>query len=188
MSAVAAARSPRAWAVFLSVVVGVTALDLASKRWAFARVAGAPVHLEPSAGALEKQIPRHAAIPLVPGVLALHLTVNTGAVFGLFQGTASLLVPVSVGAAALLLWFFARSDARHWGFHLALALVLAGALGNLYDRLRFEGVRDLFWLFPGTELWPWVFNVADAALTVGVAGILLRPGSPRERGDETARA
>ncbi|MCH8259484.1 MAG: signal peptidase II, partial [Planctomycetes bacterium] len=66
------------------------------------------------------------------------------------------------------------------------ALILAGAIGNLYDRVMFGMVRDMLWLFPGVklpfgltwpgggsdELYPWVFNIADASLLVGL-GILM---------------
>src|SRR5690606_27114508 len=83
---------------------------------------------------------------------------------------------------------FWRSPARAFVLHVALALILAGALGNLYDRLMFSAVRDMFHLFPYAELlfgwtwpgpdesrmlYPWIFNLADAALVVGVVAVLL---------------
>ena len=55
----------------------------------------------------------------------------------------------------------------------SLALILGGALGNLYDRMMFEAVRDLFRMLPTTPLWPWIFNLADAALMIGVGLWLL---------------
>jgi signal peptidase II len=70
--------------------------------------------------------------------------------------------------------------------HFGLALILAGALGNLYDRIMYGAVRDMLYLFPGVklpfgitwpggnpELYPWIFNIADAALCVGVVLIIL---------------
>jgi lipoprotein signal peptidase len=65
-------------------------------------------------------------------------------------------------------------------------MILAGALGNLHDRIHFNAVRDLLWLFPGltlpfglhwpggqSGLYPWIFNIADVALLVGVALLLI---------------
>ena len=70
--------------------------------------------------------------------------------------------------------------------HIALALILSGALGNLYDRVMFGLVRDMLWLFPGVnlpfglhwpqgsdQLYPWVFNIADMALLFGLGIILI---------------
>ena len=64
---------------------------------------------------------------------------------------------------------------------MGLALILGGALGNLYDRVMFNAVRDMFWLLPGVKLpfglrwpggmddaYPWLFNLADVALLAGV--------------------
>ena len=81
-------------------------------------------------------------------------------------------VAVTILAVGVIGRVFWNSSASAWGLHLALGLILGGALGNLYDRLRFNAVRDLLWLFPGSGLWPWIFNVADAALLVGVSTVV----------------
>ncbi|MEQ9461535.1 MAG: signal peptidase II [Phycisphaeraceae bacterium] len=167
------------WLLFTGVVVFTLTLDMLLKYWAFATVAGVPVRPDPTypgAG-----IPPHEAIVVIPHVLNLKLTLNTGAVFGLGQGGQPVFVVVSLLATALILWMYAKSPKGSWGLHLALGLILAGALGNLYDRLMFAAVRDLFWMLPTTGLWPWIFNLADAVLMIGVAGAMLslwRTGSP----------
>ena len=158
--------------------------DLVSKSLAFKCVAGAPVVL--SGHNATEAVPPHEAINLVPYVLSLKLTLNTGAIFGLAKGAQWLFVVVSVVAVLVIARVFWASPAAAYGTHLSLALILAGALGNLHDRIRFNAVRDLLWLFPDVrlpfawhwpcgrdELYPWIFNVADASLVAGVALMLI---------------
>ena len=89
-------------------------------------------------------------------------------------------------AIAVIVTTFLKSAAQRRWMHISLALILAGALGNLYDRVMFGMVRDMLWLFPGVklpfgwhwpgdndELYPWVFNIADMALLFGLGVILI---------------
>lgn len=106
---------------------------------------------------------------LITGVLGLKLTYNTGIIWGLFQGNNFIFLAISVLAVPLivLIWFLVREP--HWLMSLGLGLILAGTLGNLYDRLFCEGVRDFidFYLIN----WP-IFNLADTWITLGVIMIL----------------
>jgi signal peptidase II len=159
--------------LFLAVSLGVLAADLGIKAWAFERVAGEPVVLTRDMAGDPSAIPDHEPWVLVPQVLNLKLTTNTGAVFGLGKGAQFFFILISAAVVPAIVWFFARrTPARAYALHVALALILAGAVGNLYDRIRFNAVRDMFWMLPGTRLWPWIFNLADAALMIGV-GILM---------------
>jgi signal peptidase II len=107
------------------------------------------------------------------GKLVPH--VNHGALFGFLREHKSLanacFALISLGAAlAILFWSTLKATARDAWLCSALGLILGGTLGNLYDRIMFNGVRDfLHWnyLFD----WP-VFNIADCCLVVG-AGLLL---------------
>lgn len=182
-----AGRHATSIAIFLAVTLGVLVADLALKQIAFRTVAGTPVVLDP-AHPEAPNIPYHEPVPVIPGVLSLRLTTNTGAVFGLGQGGRWVFILVSIVAVLVITRIFWRSPARAKGLHLALALILAGALGNLYDRFMFSAVRDMLHLFPGATLpfgwhwpgqhgsdalYPWIFNLADAALVMGVLGVLL---------------
>ncbi|MFP4145467.1 MAG: signal peptidase II [Phycisphaeraceae bacterium] len=178
-----ASRCPAAIAVFLGIMLAVLAADLGLKHWTFntPAVAGEPVFFHPDhAGPV---IAPHQPRPVVPGVLQLELVANPGAVFGIGAGHRWVFIGVSLVAIAVVGVIFLRSSARAWPTHLALALILGGALGNLYDRIRYSVVRDMLHLFPGWELpfgwtwtggdarlYPWIFNIADVAL---VAGVLL---------------
>jgi len=95
--------------------------------------------------------------------------VNQGALFGLGGEYAelanALFAGVSIVAAiAIIYWSTRQTTARDWALCAALGLILAGTLGNLYDRIVFDGVRD-FLYFHLIE-WP-VFNVADCCLVCG---------------------
>ncbi|MEM1212251.1 MAG: signal peptidase II [Planctomycetota bacterium] len=195
-------RSRRAIAVFLTIAVGLLAADLVIKYLAFEHVADFPIRLESPAKVFVEvndqwyeskpldpaipasAIPGHDSTPLIPSILDLRLTINTGAVFGSGAGLRWLFVGVSIIAVGVIGYLFVRSPANAWLLHAALALILAGALGNLYDRVRYAAVRDMFHLFPDTRLWPWIWNLADAVLMLGVGLVLLinlrKPQPPAE--------
>ena len=178
-----AGRNARCVALFVSLILSVLVADLLLKAWSFDRVAGQPVVFpeELRGSALLDTIPAHEPWVVLPYVLNLRLTLNTGAVFGLGKGGRSFFVLVSLVAVGAIGWVFWHSAARAKIHHAALALILGGALGNLYDRLRFGAVRDMMHLRPdvhlpfglawpggATEVYPWIFNLADVALVVGV--------------------
>lgn len=199
-----ARRSPRAWIVLVTVVIiGLTA-DLVSKDLAFERVADAPVDLvydDVVSGSA--MIPWHQGIEVVPpDLLDFRLVLNRGAVFGVGQGRRGVFVVFTLAAIAVALGVFGwwtRSDALL--AHIAIGLVLAGGLGNLYDRVAIGAVRDFFYLFPRrelplglswpggtTEIFPWVFNLADVELLVGMGLLLIHVhlSDRRQRREELA--
>lgn len=115
----------------------------------------------------------HQSLPLLPGVLHLTYVRNSGAAFSLFQGQVAWLSVVSVLVAGWIGWELLRHESLvggRAGLPLSsLGLILGGAIGNLVDRLRFGYVED----FIDLRVWP-VFNVADSAITVGVALLILK--------------
>jgi signal peptidase II len=167
------AGAARSWIrcvrLFVITTLLVLVADLLIKNLAFRYVAGEPVAVSlPDIGEGEEVVPPHDPIVLVPHVLSLRLRTNTGAVFGLGKGKQWFFELVSVVAVGMIAAYVWRHRSGPWAQYLALGLICGGALGNLYDRVRFHAVRDMFWLFPSTGLWPWIFNLADAALMVGV--------------------
>jgi signal peptidase II len=113
--------------------------------------------------------------------------VNHGALFGMGgsrKGTANgaFAVISAVAAAGILAWGLRRSVAREKWLMVALGLILGGTVGNLYDRLVFNGVRD-FLHFYYVE-WP-VFNFADCCLVVGASLLLVQAvfGPPPQAGE-----
>lgn len=176
-------RSVRAWALLLIVLIVGLAADLVSKDLAFRHIADQPVVItrEEVLSAHDPNrelIPRHRAVTVVPQVLDFTLVLNQGAVFGVGAGKRWLFITFTGGAIALGLWMFgAWTKPRDWLAHVSLGLLLSGGLGNLYDRLVFACVRDFIHPLPGVtigtwEVWPYVSNVADALLIVGIIGLM----------------
>lgn len=132
-----------------------------------------------SKAAVRKWLPLGASRPILDGVLDLTHVHNTGAAFGIFPGAMAwfMLSAVAVLAGiAYVLWRHAPSDP--WTV-VALGLIAGGAAGNLIDRALLGGVTDFF----DVRVWP-VFNVADVALDIGVAIVVIRLlfGGEREGG------
>lgn len=200
--------------LWLLTVVGLVA-DLWSKEWAFDNLAPDEKH------------------HFVPGLLDLQLSLNSGALFGMGSGMVWLFISASLVALGFVLYLFASSHPKQRVIHLALGMILAGALGNLHDRVihqydmvtvkakgevsqysvlgaiipggdedivrirpwwmtggdraypksalaggvkRVGVVRDFLKITPKigeTDIWKWVFNVADVLLVVGVSLLLL---------------
>ena len=94
---------------------------------------------------------------------------NTGAAFGLFQGASLIFTILAFVVAGVILYYFPRLDPKDWWMRLALAMQFSGAIGNLIDRLRFNGQVTDF-ISAGNFA---VFNIADSCITVGTAILLL---------------
>jgi signal peptidase II len=137
--------------IFATVFPFVIVLDFVTKRWALSALAAQRGEL-------------------LGGLVPLTLAFNKGAAFGIHLGDDSrwLFVPVTIIALALLAVLMRQTSRSDYLRILAISMVISGAVGNLYDRLRWaRGVVDFigpinlgFWDFP-------IFNVADMAITCG---------------------
>lgn len=177
------------------------------------------------------QLKRGEPKTLIPGLLDLELSLNAGALFGMGPGLVWLFVLASIAALGFVVYLFATSQRGQRVVHFALALLLAGALGNLVDRtthqydiatIKSDGGRTGIWIgrvmddtddqvvrvrswgssatheirrenivdgfrksgvvrdflrftpeISGRPVYPWIFNVADAYLVIGVGLLLL---------------
>jgi signal peptidase II len=159
--------------VFLAIVSILTlAADIGSKVWA------------------ERKLEPYGSIQLIPDHLAFVLAKNRGGAWGLLQGTNEnvrrpFFLLVSAAAIAFIVTLYRRLQPRQRALKWGLPLVLGGALGNVFDRIRYGHVIDFIdyhaeWIKKGNELfakyakdhyvtdhWP-TFNVADIAICVGV--------------------
>jgi signal peptidase II len=127
---------------------------------------------------IEAHIKIGHTIVVIPRVFRLSHVLNTGAAFSMFESTKSplfvrnLLVGFSVAAIVLvlvLLWKLGRSFTLT---SVALALILGGAIGNLYDRILYKHVVDFLEVHIVHYHWP-DFNVADSAIVVGACLLLI---------------
>ncbi|HSY37204.1 MAG TPA: signal peptidase II [Acidobacteriaceae bacterium] len=164
MSTAATPRDMR-W-LLLAIAALVVGLDRASKLWIIAHI---------QAG---------QAIVIVPKVFRLTHVLNTGAAFSMFEGSASpnlvrnLLVGFSVVAVVVVLVLIWKMGRGLCLTSVALALILGGAVGNLYDRMRFAYVVDFLEVHIVHYHWP-DFNVADSAIVVGACLLLLEMLRPQ---------
>jgi signal peptidase II len=154
----AAAREPSGWR-WLPVTVAVIALDQLVKAW------------------VVQHLTLHGTLRVLP-VLELTLTYNRGAAFSFLAGAsgwqkwlfAGLAVAVGV---VILLWLRRLNGRRQRLLCLSLTLIMGGATGNLIDRLRIGHVVDFILAHWHHVYFPWAFNVADSAITVGAALLLV---------------
>lgn len=130
-----------------AAVLAVFLLDRASKAWALRALYGRSVQ----------------ALPYV----RLTYAENTGVAFGMFRDSNAFFLLLSCALVAGLLFWRRRLEANGFAAAAGVALVLGGALGNIYDRIAYGFVVD----FVDLAFFPAVFNVADSAITVG-AGLL----------------
>jgi signal peptidase II len=116
-------------------------------------------------------------IPVIPGVFRLSHVLNTGAAFSLMEtwppnAVRIGLIAFSVLAAILVFALLWRTGRALTLTSVALALILGGALGNLYDRIRFHHVVDFLAVKIYHYNWP-DFNVADSCIVIGACLLLL---------------
>jgi len=121
---------------------------------------------------VERMMDYQQAIDLLP-FFALYRTHNQGIAFSMLWGIGpAVLIAISLGVITFVLWLWRASPAERVISHIGFALVIGGAIGNLIDRALFGYVIDYF-LFH-TPVWSFaVFNLADAAITVGAGLIIL---------------
>lgn len=128
----------------------------------------------------------HESLPVIAGFFNLTYIRNPGAAFGFlssappeFRGVFfSLVTLIAVG---LILYYLIQNKVGDLWLLLPLALILAGALGNLVDRFRFGEVIDFLDIFIGKYHWP-AFNIADSAISIGA--FLLIVEMVRKRGED----
>jgi len=148
------------YALFFITALLVLAADQTSKAWITAHFA------------------LHASRPLVPGCLSISHIRNPGAAFG-FLAAASpgfrsvFFLAVTAVAILLIVYYLARTKRQEKLLVFSLALILAGAVGNLVDRIRFGEVIDFLDVYVGTHHWP-AFNCADAAISCGAVLLFLQ--------------
>ncbi|MBU1912741.1 MAG: signal peptidase II [Candidatus Omnitrophica bacterium] len=113
------------------------------------------------------------SIPIIKNVLHITFVKNTGAAFGLFKNNTYFFIAVSVIAVILIGVVLVKAARRgnfseKFLFYYSLILIMAGAFGNLIDRIRLRYVID----FIDVRIWP-VFNIADSSITIGTALLII---------------
>lgn len=111
-------------------------------------------------------------VVIIPNVLAIICSENEGIVFGLAQGNNRIFIILSFVAIATISWFYHSFSKSGFSITFAFGMILAGAIGNLWDRVFHHHVRDFIDVHVG-RLYHWpTFNLADSFICIGV-GLLL---------------
>jgi signal peptidase II len=147
-------RERARWILFLALAATIFTLDQVTKAWL--------VSLLPAEG---------QRLSVIGDLARLVNSHNSGALFGLFKDQALLFGLVSVGVVAMIAWYHGSSG-RNTLLSVALGLLLGGALGNMFDRLRLGYVVDFVDIGIGDLRW-YTFNVADAAISCAILLLLL---------------
>lgn len=140
--------------IYLLIAGGVLALDLITKTLA---------------------VSHEFNFVVIPKLVKFTLSYNTGAAFSFLSGKdwaqTFFVIITFIALSAILAYFIYKLAVKQkpskW-IGVALALIFAGALGNLIDRMAFGKVRDFILLFYDTDIFPAIFNVADVSLVSGV--------------------
>jgi len=114
-------------------------------------------------------------LPVIPGVFDLTLVYNTGAAFSFLAGAGGwqrwLFTGIGIAASLFIVWMLARHGSQRM-FSAGLSLIMGGAIGNVIDRILHGKVVDFLLVYRDPWYWP-AFNVADSAITVGAALLIL---------------
>jgi signal peptidase II len=148
-------------------------MKLSRNRWLAVLIAGIVAADWASKAAIQQRLPLADRRTIVEGWLSFQHNINPGIAWGWFRDLPAvlrmpllaLLTAVGIGATIGIM----RQSKDRW-IHVAGALVLGGALGNLSDRLVNGGVTDFIFV----HFFPYIFNVADIAITIGGALLVLR--------------
>ena len=119
----------------------------------------------------------HESVTVLPGLFSITYIRNAGAAFGILAGSHAGFRLVFFGltsalALALLGTIYVRLSPADWAGRVSVSAILGGAVGNLIDRIRAGEVIDFLDFSLMGHHWP-AFNVADAAITVGVGFLIL---------------
>ncbi len=140
---------------FISIIALVVAADQISKLW------------------IVRAFSLHESLEVIPGFFNLTYLTNNGAAFSMLAGQPALwrqVFFISAAIVALIIICIAQRSFHRESklYTVAFAFIAGGAIGNLIDRIRLGHVTDFLDVYLGTYHWP-AFNVADAAITVGVS-------------------
>lgn len=115
---------------------------------------------------------RPSPITLIAGFLDLKYVENTGAAFGILRGQTHVFIIMALLTIVIILLYLSLVEQEEPIVRIALVLILAGAVGNLIDRMLFDHVIDYIHVFYKDWEWP-IFNLADTIINVGVGLIFI---------------
>jgi signal peptidase II len=150
------------WLLFWAIALGGASFDLVTKTMIFTRIGEPPA----------------ASVSIVPGIIELQTSLNPGALWGFGRSlpySSQIFAGLSILAGlAICYWLFIRGAATSLSLTIALSLIMAGAMGNCYDRLVLGHVRDFVHLHVDSVGFDCaIFNFADNMLIAGALVLVL---------------
>jgi signal peptidase II len=141
---------------------------------------------------VDRMLPLHESIPVIENFFSLTYIRNTGAAFGLLAQSGELfrrtfLIGFSLAAIGFIIIMLRRLPENEKVLTIALGFILAGAVGNLIDRLLYGEVIDFLDFYWNGYHWP-AFNVADSFITIGVVLIMVRLATSKDADPFAPRA
>jgi signal peptidase II len=124
--------------------------------------------------AIQSRFQLHESRDVLGSVLRWTYVQNPGIAFGIDIGNRTFLTIFIVMASAAILIYLYRMRLTRFAHRFSLALILGGAIGNLIDRFAYGRVIDFIDLGIGNRRWPFVFNIADVAVTIGIVILIWR--------------
>jgi signal peptidase II len=145
--------------IFFVIVILVLAFDQATKAW------------------IVSAMKLHGSFAVIDGLFNIVSVRNPGAAFGFLAGAPPVFrtvffIAITVGAIVLILYYLRISRIDDLPLVVSLSFIFGGAVGNLIDRVRFGEVVDFLDVYIGSYHWP-AFNVADSAISIGAAVMIL---------------
>ncbi len=146
--------------IFLAISLSVIGVDLLTKKF------------------ITDYLIRNGNISIIPGFFDLTLVWNRGAAFGILADAPEyirkliLIGASSIVAVMVFVYAYIKSSKLSYWEIISLSLIAGGAVGNLYDRIFIGAVRDFFDFYIKDYHWP-AFNIADSAITIGIAGFVI---------------
>ncbi|MDX3926618.1 MAG: signal peptidase II [Shinella sp.] len=122
--------------------------------------------------AVEAWLPFQEPVPVIP-MLALYRTYNFGVAFSMLSGMETwFIIGLRLAVVAFVIWLWRRTPKEHGLSHFGYALIIAGAIGNIVDKLLFGYVID--YILFHTDTWSFaVFNLADSFISIGAAFVVI---------------
>lgn len=122
-------------------------------------------------------IPLNTGIAVIPGFFNLVHVQNTGGAFSLFAGPEYpwrryVFIALTIGVVAVVAYAYGKAAIGDRWTRIAYVCIAGGAIGNLIDRIRLQGVIDFLDVYVGSRHWP-AFNAADAAISTGAVMLLI---------------
>lgn len=126
-------------------------------------------------------------VNIIPNYIGFICSINEGIAFGFFPSKSNVLIYFTIFAVCAILWIYYRTDKSSDLNTVGLATILSGAVGNLFDRIKYHSVRDFIDVHVGNHHWP-TFNVADILICVGVGLLVLKTIKTKDNNPTTKPA